>query len=369
MTNTPAHHARTKTITRPCLLAGLASVALAACAAGGQTVETQAGAAPVQSATQGEREAVLAQLADRLEAAYLFPQWGAAYAEHLRTRGLNASEASLPAEDFASLITEELQAIHADGHLRLEVMEQGPDQAGPSGPPPPPPPANFSTYIADGVAYMRIDTMFGLDETMAQLETFVAAAEGSTALVIDLRYNRGGGLREMDFLFAELFDAPTDLVVMEIRQIIFENDGTPFGEMSTLRRIEAPEGLVWQMHRAIPAAEPRLGDASVVILTSPTTASAAEHLTLALQRTDRATVIGEPSRGAAHFGGMLPVGSGFAAFIPAGRTFDPDTGESWEATGNQPHIATEADNALRVALEYVGLSGEQADAFRSAVSS
>lgn len=171
----------------------------------------------------------------------------------------------------------------------------------------------------------------------------------------------------MDALFADLFAEPTDLVVMEIREVIFANEGSPFGAPASLQRIDAPEGLVHNMHRAMPAANPRLADSEVYVLTSPVTGSAAEHLTMALQRTGRATVIGERSRGAAHFGGLIPVGDNFAAFIPAGRTFDPDTGESWEGSGNQPDIETDALSALVVALSLAGLDQAEAEAFRSAL--
>ncbi|MDE1468495.1 S41 family peptidase [Aurantiacibacter sp. D1-12] len=335
------------------------------CTSGNQTFTPEIAASQPESSA---RQEVLLQLADRLEMAYLFPEWGAAYAAHLRNRRVSAAEGVLPAEDFATLITDELLAIHPDGHLRLEVMAGEMEHREPSGPPPPPPPSNFTTHHADGVSYMRIDAMFGLDETMTQLENFVAAVAPTDTVILDLRENRGGGLREMDFLFAEMFAEPTDLVIMEIRQVIWEQDGAPFGAPATLQRIDAPDGLVHNMHRAIPTDSPQLSANPVVILTSSTTGSAAEHLTMALQRTGRAMVIGEPSRGAAHFGGMLPVGGGFAAFIPAGRTFNPDTGESWEGTGNQPDIATDATTALELALSRAGLDEAQARAFAASIA-
>ena len=50
------------------------------------------------------------------------------------------------------------------------------------------------------------------------------------------------------------------------------------------------------------------------------------------------------------------MGEGYAAFIPAGRTFDPDTGKSWEGTGVAPDIAVPADAALDEALRRAGVS-------------
>jgi len=48
------------------------------------------------------------------------------------------------------------------------------------------------------------------------------------------------------------------------------------------------------------------------------------------------------------------MGNGYAAFIPVGRTFDPDTGESWEGTGVKPDVAVPADKALDEALKLAG---------------
>jgi hypothetical protein len=47
-------------------------------------------------------------------------------------------------------------------------------------------------------------------------------------------------------------------------------------------------------------------------------------------------LIGERTAGANHFGGIEPIGAGLAAFIPVGRTYDPDTGKDWESTGVAP---------------------------------
>ena len=61
--------------------------------------------------------------------------------------------------------------------------------------------------------------------------------------------------------------------------------------------------------------------------------------------------------GGAHFGGMGPMGKGYAAFVPVGRTFDPDTGQSWEGTGVAPDVAVPAEQALDEALKLAGVQG------------
>jgi len=98
-----------------------------------------------------------------------------------------------------------------------------------------------------------------------------------------------------------------------------------------------------------------LSTATVYLLTSNRTASAGEHLSLSLKRSGRATLIGETTRGAGHYGGEVPVGSGYGAWIPVGRTFDPDTGAGWEAVGVTPHKAVPAEAALDEALRLAGV--------------
>jgi hypothetical protein len=54
--------------------------------------------------------------------------------------------------------------------------------------------------------------------------------------------------------------------------------------------------------------------------------------------------------GAGHFGGLMPIGERFAAFVPVGRTYDPDTDWDWEGRGVAPDVQVPADQALEVAL-------------------
>lgn len=103
--------------------------------------------------------------------------------------------------------------------------------------------------------------------------------------------------------------------------------------------------------------ETRLQSTPVYYLTSRRTASAAEHLAMAFKRTHRATLIGEKTAGAGHFGGVEDIGNRFAAFIPVGRTYDPDDGWGWEGHGITPDITTHADEALSMALDLAARAG------------
>ncbi|QNP45836.1 S41 family peptidase [Sphingomonas sediminicola] len=191
---------------------------------------------------------------------------------------------------------------------------------------------------------------------MAEVRKFLDEHKDAKSLIIDIRHNGGGGLAEMNLIFAQIYAKPTTLLDMDIRSAVEAKYGSPFDPKDPLlRRIAGPDTINRREHLAVPAAQQSgLKDAQVYLLTSKRTFSAAEHLSLALKRTHRATLVGEATGGGAHFGGMAPMGTGYAAFIPVGRTFDPDTGESWEGTGVKPDVAVPADKALDEALKLAG---------------
>nr|MBA3835000.1 hypothetical protein [Sphingomonas sp.] len=163
---------------------------------------------------------------------------------------------------------------------------------------------------------------------------------------------------EMDLLFPQLFQQPTVLVEMDTRAAVDARSGNPIDEAS-LRKIAGPDGVVRRQHFVIPAARPTgLRSAKAYLLTSDRTASAGEHLSLSLKRTKRATLIGETTRGAGHYGSVEQLDKDFTfdAFVPVGRTFDPDTGEGWEGVGVKPDVEVPADKALDEALKLAGVN-------------
>lgn len=110
----------------------------------------------------------------------------------------------------------------------------------------------------------------------------------------------------------------------------------------------------------MPNGDFRLRDAKVFLLTSESTNSAAEYFALAMKASGRATLVGSRTSGANHFGGMIPLPGGYAAFIPVGRTYDPATGKDWEGTGVSPDVDVPPEDALAWALQSLGISKAEA---------
>ena len=309
-----------------------------------------------------EGKAAVEALATALEDNFVFPDKGKAYAAALRAKLSSGGYASFAnAEEFAKAVTADLQAVHKDGHLRLHAprVGAGPEQRMRRGPGPESA-IDKAGWIADGVAYINFAGFPGNEATLSRLRAFLAEHSSAKTLIIDARGHRGGGLAEMDVMFPYFYARPQALVQMDTRIAVEERRGGPLEDGPSLRKVKGPEGVIRRTHSVIPAAQATpLRSAKIYLLTSNRTASAAEHLSLSLKRTGRATLIGETTRGAGHYGGMIPVGGGYAAFIPVGRTFDPETNEGWEGTGVKPDVEVPADRALDEALRRAGVAPDK----------
>lgn len=357
----------------------------------GQAAEpaaAKATAAPVDTA------ALVDTLARELTDYFVFPDVAQRYAAAIRARQAAGAYAAIrdPAA-LAAAITDDLQAVAKDGHLRVFAPRPAPAAgpmpgggpvvvaAGAGGPAPAggpvvvtvpksadgaappqgmmmlklPPAIPASGWLADGVAYIRFDGFPGDPETLSKLGAFITAHASAKTLIIDARAHRGGGLEEMDVLYPHLFAQETPLAMMETRAAVEAAGAAPVKDGPYLLRQASDPGVVRRLHVARPAAKPLLGDAKVYLLTSRRTGSAGEHLAMTLKRTHRATLIGEPTYGAAHYGGQIDLPGGFWAFVPGGRSYDPDTGKSWEGTGVAPDVAVPAAEALNKALDLAGV--------------
>jgi hypothetical protein len=337
---------------RPLFVSAL--VAAASIAVAQTPAVPPAATAPATPVSAAQKRAVIDNLAQALIDDFVFPEVGQRYATALRGKLATGAYDSLgDAVSFATQVTADLQAVHEDRHLRLTPPGTPPRRAANGQPLKA---IEEAKWAAPGVAYIKFNMFPGEPATLALLERFMAEHATARALIIDARTHRGGGLSEMDVMLPYLFAEPIPLVQMDTRAAVAAAGRAPIDLGPTVRALDGPEGIVRREHVAIPGKPTPLRRARVFYLTSARTASAAEHLALALKRTGRATLIGETTRGAGHYGRLAQLGSGFTAFVPIGRTFDPDTGKGWEGTGIVPNVAVPADRALDEALRRAGVT-------------
>jgi hypothetical protein len=307
----------------------------------------------------GEGRAVALKLADELVKSFVYRDQAEAYAAMLRNNASAGRYDNGTRGALTKLLTDDLQAVHKDGHLHVELAE-GPGQTGGGGSPKGfPPLIQAAKSIAPGIGYIRFTGFFGTDAEIAGVKKWLAENRDAKTLIFDLRNHHGGGLDEQDAIFSYIFATKTPLVKMALSKAVFEAKGSPIQGGPTLHFAAEGDRMVGT-HVAIPGEATPLRKAKIYLLVSNRTASAAEHFSLAMKSTGRATLIGEPTAGANHFGGPAELNSHFAVWMPVGRTYDIKTGKDWEGGGIAPDIAVDPKQALVMALEKAGLSHDEA---------
>ena len=337
-------------------------LAVAAAASAPLTAQGVTDASPVVSASLREiRKATLEDLATKLEQRFVFPETGRKYAMMIRANAASGKYADIADDaEFGRRVTADLHDIAFDGHLKLIPRpKQASTPGAVHGAHNLPDTIEAQARIGD-IAYIRLAKFFGEPEEVAAVKKFVEDNLDSKTIIFDVRTHMGGGLDEMDAIFPYLFDRETVLVGMDTRVGVT----SPLENGARLREVAAPDSVVRREHFVVPTATPSpLAKAKVFVLTSGRTGSAGEHFVLSLKRTGRATVIGETTYGAGNFGRTEQIEGGFSAFIPVGRTFDPDTDKGWDYVGVAPHIAVPAAHALTEALVRSGVARAEAEAF------
>jgi C-terminal processing protease CtpA/Prc len=311
----------------------------------------------VNEATLRAYEEVAIELAEVLEARYLFPERGTEYADFLRTAVRDGRYQTAGDPDaFARQLTTGLNGVWEDRHLRVSepgaptpgrrIMRAEPGTSGGTTPEPVP----ESGWLTDEVAFMRIGLMPQDDALKAWAATFMEEHAEAGAFVLDLRMCRGGTLDMMNGFLPYLFGEETHLVNMDLRPGAADEVEARFDELPELRRVDTTDDVVRWEHTIVPSKTSNRPDMPVYILTG-FTGSACEHLTMALKATGRATVIGSRTGGAGHYSTTVGLPGGYSLMLPIGRTYDPRTGEGWEIVGIEPDIAVDPTIAEERALE------------------
>ena len=150
--------------------------------------------------------------------------------------------------------------------------------------------------------------------------------------MIDLGRNGGGGPWMVRYLSGFFFAAPTHLTDTWMRGMDEPRERWTLDGQPTDAFVDKP----------------------VVILTSGNTFSAAESFTFGLKINDRVTLVGERTGGGGHFGDDVRLNDDLRMFLPRGRTYDPETGEGWEAQGIEPDVEVGYGEALDRVLDEMG---------------
>lgn len=301
-----------------------------------------------QTISKNEMEDIVIETANLLKDNYIFPEIGNEYANGLKTLLSNGAFDSLSTGDeFSWQLTNELQAIHQDKHLRIlnsaqtkgrfrssdeasmeEMIRRRVEQEKAQ---------NFYMdkveVFPGNIGYFRLNQFPFPELAKLRVDAIMQFLQDTDAVVLDLRANPGGVEALNQYISSYFFEEGRE-------DILYNRYYRPGDSTSTV-----------QMLPELPS--PRMVDQDLCILVSPFTGSSAENIAYSLQSIGRAIIVGQPTAGAAHSSRILPLPHGFSIQIPIARVSNPYTNESWEGTGVIPDIEIDYNDALLKARELI----------------
>lgn len=298
---------------------------------------------PDMPLSASERGSVIDNVLDALSSKYVFPELAAkmvaAVKEHAKKKEYDDIASS---QQLAQKLTEHLQAVSRDKHLRVVFRAESlPAHFDEDKPPTPEQMEEMRTEegsvnfgfecvrrLEGNIGYLDLRSFTPPDLSADVSGAAMKFLERTDALIIDLRENGGGDPAMVALMCSYLF-GPEPVHLNDI-----------------YNRPENHTEEFWT-RREVPG--PRCETKDVYVLTSSYTFSGAEEFAYNLKNLKRATIVGETTGGGANPGGMVRVADHFGVFVPTGRAINPITKTNWEGTGVEPDIKVRADVALATA--------------------
>jgi peptidase S41-like protein len=242
-------------------------------------------------------------------------------------------------EEFARLATKQMREATASNELVLLYSTHDIPERTPG--PPPPMPATYRDemqrincaferveILPHNVGYLKLNAF--PDASVCQVTAAAAMTKlnDASAVIFDLRDNRGGFPSMVSLIAAYLFDHP------EYMYCPLENTTAESWTRS-------------------PVPGNKLANKPVYILTSSRTISAAEQFTYNLKMLRRATLVGETTAGGGHAANLHSIGDSFYVGTIEVRAINPYAKSDWYDTGIEPDFKIRAPDALKAALRLV----------------
>jgi len=288
------------------------------------------------------RAQVIDSIVRNLNESYVFPDVAKKMEAALREQAQKGAYDQInSASAFARKLTEDLQAISHDKHLRVRYSPEPVPEMGAHREPTAEQRENFRRFarrvnygfekverLPGNIGYLDLrgflDPEMG-GETVASAMNFLANTD---ALIIDLRQNGGGDPAMVALICSYLFgNEPVHL------NDLYWREGNRIEQFWTKPSVPGK----------------RYEGKDVYVLTSSRTFSGAEEFTYNLKNLKRATIVGETTGGGANPGDSLRVHEHFSMFVPTGRAVNPITRTNWEGTGVRPDVEVSQELALKTA--------------------
>ena len=276
----------------------------------------------------------------RILAEYIDEDKAVQTADFVRDRLAAGSYEALRAETLCELVTEDLQQVTSDKHLRLLWSDERQEVDGAEED------EEFFADLArsenqgirrverliDDIGYIGTTLVAEPADAAMMISAAMTLVANTRALILDLRENRGGSTYGMAYWCSYFFPEGESVHLTDV-----------------YRRTTGQTQQFWTLPY-VPGQ--RYLDRPVYVLTGPVTFSGAEDLAYNLKVRNRATLVGESTRGGAHPTGYYPLTEHITVTVPYARSINPVTGGDWEGVGVAPDLAVPADKALDVAYQH-----------------
>lgn len=306
-----------------------------------------------QSYTNQYKEDAIQKLSQLMNDFYVFPDVAKKTEAHL-IKQLNEGHFNQfkNDEDFAAALTESVQSINKDKHMRIwqnkpyeapdntpeRMIEEKLDRVDRSRR------SNFgfnSVQILEGnVGYLDLRSFAGFQSAKEVVDSYMKLMSNSDAIIIDLSKNGGGDPEMVQYLCSFFFDKKVHLNSLYFRQ------GDRTIEFWTLDKIGGE----------------KMPDIPLFVITSNKTFSGAEEFSYNMQTQKRATLVGQTTGGGANPGGSMSINNNLSVFIPGGMAINPITKTNWEGVGVVPEIKTVPEETFDKTYD---LAKNAADAYRA----
>jgi len=289
---------------------------------------------------------VLQKIANLLETNYVIPEMAKKYAEEFKKKYEHgAYESYTNPKEFAEQITADLIGITKDKHINFRLIESSDIGEKPASSLHHPiryhrlgikENKGFSKleWIEGNIGYLDIRRFYYFPDVRDMVIGAIRILSNADAIIIDLRENGGGS---GDYLSSYFLKHPTQLNSSYSRKDDFLTEFWTFKDIGVKRLTDVP----------------------LFLLTSKRTFSAAESFAYDMKVRERATIIGEPTKGGAHSVDLFKVGDQFEIYIPTARAINPITGGNWEGTGVIPDISVPSESALDTAVVLARKAGAE----------
>jgi tetratricopeptide (TPR) repeat protein len=289
---------------------------------------------------------VLQKIASLLETNYVIPEMAKKYAEEFKEKYEHGSyESYTNPKEFAEQITAVLIDITKDKHINFRFVESSDIGEKPESSLRHPiryhrlaikenKGVSKLEWIEGNIGYLDIRRFYYISDIRDMVIAIMKILSNADAIIIDLRENGGGS---GDYLSSYFLKHPTQLNSWYSRKDDFLTEFWTFKDIGV----------------------ERLTDVPLFLLTSKRTFSAAESFAYDMKVRERATIIGESTKGGAHSVDLFKIDDQFEIYIPTARAINPITGGNWEGIGVIPDILVPSDSALDSAIVLARKAGAE----------